>query len=152
MRNYFLGCYRFIHTVIRMYDLCARVLVQWQVIPAILGSLMPGSLVSRGNILPRDICCSAPTGSGKTLAFVLPVVQVGITLSYYYNRIRLHVLTSISRLYGERGRERIIHTHLSSFRVETIGMFVPACHWKRQSSLHTIYNVHLHVYIIYIQL
>ena len=56
-------------------ELCL-LLVQWQVIPEVLASAVPGILMGPLGLPPRDICCSAPTGSGKTLAFVIPIVQV----------------------------------------------------------------------------
>ena len=54
------------------------ILVQYQVIPAVLDSVISGSIMSKLGLPPRDICCSAPTGSGKTLAFVLPIIQVTV--------------------------------------------------------------------------
>lgn len=70
--------------------------VQWQVIPEILSSVIPNSLMSKLGLPPRDICCSAPTGSGKTLAFSLPVIQLLETCNT--RRLRALVVLPVSDL------------------------------------------------------
>lgn len=64
------------------------IVVQWQVIPAVMETVIPGTAVTRLGLPPRDICCSAPTGSGKTLSFVLPIVQVNATHIFSFTWIK----------------------------------------------------------------
>lgn len=64
--------------------------VQEKVIPFILDEhKLPHPLWS------HDVCVSAPTGSGKTLSFVLPIIQVNISIEMYLKHIKILDLTEI---------------------------------------------------------
>ena len=51
---------------------------------SLLPFLLPARSSSRALYLPydppRDVCVSAPTGSGKTLAYVLPIIEVNLSI------------------------------------------------------------------------
>ncbi|XP_067937664.1 ATP-dependent RNA helicase DDX51-like [Watersipora subatra] len=89
--------------------------VQWQVMPEVLASTVPGSLMGRLGLPPRDICCSAPTGSGKTLAFVLPIVQMLETCSSRH--LRALVVLPVSDLASQVYKVFLTYTAETNLKV-----------------------------------